>query len=193
MEHAQPQDRSPDTPSPGPMSLRAYAKRRGQSLKAVQRAIAEHRLEASVGLHRGRAAILDPELADREWHERTRPRPSGSSIPSNAPPTVTDEDDAIPTGLSLIEAERLHAVERARLSRIKRETDELELAKLKGELVPADEARASVVDLFSTVRTKLLGVAARVKQRLPHIAHDDVREIDALVREALEDLAEGRE
>lgn len=193
MEHATPRESPPVGTGAPPMSLRAYAKRRGQSLAAVQQAISERRLERSVGLHKGRPAILDPDLADREWHERTRPRPTGSSLPSNAPPTVTDADDAIPTGLSLIEAERLHAVERARLSRIKRETDELELAKLKGELVLADEARATVVDLFSTVRTKLLGVAARVKQRLPHIAHEDVREIDSLVREALEDLAEGRE
>jgi phage terminase Nu1 subunit (DNA packaging protein) len=207
------------------VSLSAYARRRGVSIPAIQRAIKERRLEASVAMVNGKHKIADVALADREWTERTRParvdRPgqvaaaAALAEPVTGPPRrvvfVEDEelaadleveagprfDDepepAADSGIPYHEARRRREVEAARREAIKREGEALELALRKGELVPADEARATVVDLFSTVRTKLLGVAARVKQRLPHVAHEDVREIDSLVREALEDLAEGRD
>lgn len=188
-------------------TLRAYAKRRGVSLAAVQRAIAEGRLERSVGERKGRIAIADVELADAEWNERTRParvdRPAqvaaarrvadeelAAGLEALAGPRF-DEPEPVDGDIPYHEARRRREVEAARREAIKRETEALELALRKGELIPADQARSDVVDLFTTVKTKLLGVAARVKQRLPHIAHEDVREIDSLVREALEDLASG--
>src|SRR5687768_15296661 len=112
------------------MSLRAYAVRRNVSLAAVQKAIKEGRLEKSLGEVRGRRAIVDPDLADREWAERTRPRPAAmAAIAATGPATVVNDDEPIPADTPIFEAERVRAVELARRERIKRETDALELAK----------------------------------------------------------------
>jgi hypothetical protein len=169
------------------MSLRTYAKRRGVSLAAVQRAIESGRLERSVVVVEGEPKIADPELADGEWAANTRPRADRDVKPANGV-DAEPGDHAI----GYPEARRRREIELWRQARVQREVDELELAKRKGELVSVAEARADVVEKFSVVKTKLLGLAVRVKQRLPHVVVEDVRVIDALVREALEALADGR-
>jgi hypothetical protein len=58
-----------------PLSLRAYARSRGLSHTAVQRAVRERRLVRSLTLdERGVAKIGDPKLADEEWSAFTRAR-----------------------------------------------------------------------------------------------------------------------
>lgn len=57
-----------------PMSLRAYARRRGCTLRAVQKAIADDRLKGAVGqTAAGVVRIEDPAEADRLWSENTNP------------------------------------------------------------------------------------------------------------------------
>lgn len=48
------------------LSLRAYARHRGVSLMAVQKAIRTRRIETVDGR-------IDPEIADLQWEQRTRP------------------------------------------------------------------------------------------------------------------------
>jgi hypothetical protein len=58
-----------------PLTLTAYAKRRGVSVKSVSIAVRDRRLVDSVGRDaRDQPTILDPELADREWEANTRRR-----------------------------------------------------------------------------------------------------------------------
>ena len=72
-------DDTTPTPQP-PISLRAYAKHRaaaglpGCSPEAVSKAVKSGRLRDSVVLVDGEPKIADPELADREWAERSAPR-----------------------------------------------------------------------------------------------------------------------
>lgn len=188
-----------------PISLLAYAKRRGVSAEAVRKAIDAGRLERSVVVVRGKPKIADADLADREWAERTRPpgeqRPSALAVAAAAAFAGADEAgsgsgipaDAPDATIDFFEARRRREVELWRQARVKREADELALEKQKGQLVAVEEARAAVIDRFTVVKTKLLGLPARVKQRLPHVGADDVRVIDSLVREALEDLADDRD
>lgn len=149
------------------MGLRAYARHRGCALAAVQKAIDAGRLKASVGRDgAGRPTITNPEVADLEWDATTR--------------TPVDTPD-------------LQAA-RARREQALAELAELKLAQARGELVEAAEVERTIVDTFTRCRTKLLGLPARVKQQIPHLSADDVATINALVREALEDLAtEGAE
>lgn len=175
-----------------PLSLRAYAKRRGVSLAAVQKAIFEGRLENSLGEHRGRRAIADPELADREWADRTRPRPPPMAEIEERPPPSVSDDLPIPWDTHVLEAERIRAVELARRERIKREADALDLAKRKGSLVRVEDVRATVSAKYTIIRQRILGVPTRCKQRLPHLTSADVATINELLREALEELADGR-
>ncbi len=71
-----------------PISVRAYARRRGVSHTAVQRAIADGRLVRSVlRVGDGMAQIL-PTLADREWDRRTSPAFSRIGEPHATPPRL---------------------------------------------------------------------------------------------------------
>lgn len=168
------------------MSLRAYARRRGVSPEAVSKAVADGRLRAAVVRDaRGAPKIADPELADREWDGNTRPRIDHAP---SAPPAADDIDDA-----DYHAARARREVAAARREAALAEMAELDLAERRGELIPVDQARADVFDKFTIVRTRLLGVPTRVAQRLPAIAADVVPVIDELLREALEELADGAE
>lgn len=82
------------------------------------------------------------------------------------------------------------AVSQARREAARAGLAELELEQRKGSLVTVEESRQVMTDKFSAVRTRLLGLPAKIKQRLPHVAVEDVRVIDEIVRAALEVLAD---
>ena len=172
-----------------PLSLRAYARRRGVSDEAVRKAIQSNRLEKSIVVVNGKPKVGDPELADKEWSERTRKLATTAPL---SPPDVNTPDDTPDDQISLAEARRRHEIERWLRTRAEREEKELEVAVRRGELVEVEEARATVIDRFVSVRTKLLGLATRIAQRLPGITQEQATEIDDLVREALEELADGQ-
>src|ERR1035441_908465 len=62
-----------------PMSLRGYARHRGVSLRAVQKALKSGRISARED---GR---LDADVADKNWASTTAPRPQPVSRPTKAP------------------------------------------------------------------------------------------------------------
>jgi hypothetical protein len=151
------------------LSSRGYAQHRkalglpGTTHKAVQRALADGRIHADA------EGLIDPGVADREWHANTdaskRPGPSG------------DE--------SFEEARRRKEIALANLR-------EDEVRKNRGELVSAANLGNRLRDVFTQCKTKLLGIPVRARQQLPHLSVADVGVLDSLVREALEDLADGR-
>jgi phage terminase Nu1 subunit (DNA packaging protein) len=85
-----------------------------------------------------------------------------------------------------MKARTRHALARAALA-------EFELERELGKYVLVAEARGDVEKIFRECRDKLLGLATRIRQQMPNVAHADVARIDDLVREALEALADGRE
>lgn len=178
------------------MSVLAYAKRRGVQHEAVRRAVREGRLERSVVIVNGKPKIADPELADREWAERTQPRidyvasQAARAVAARSAPGDGSSGDP-DYDLSYEEARRRREVELWRQARVKREVDELDLATKRGELVTARDAATAFADMVTVAKTRLLGVPSRLKQRAPHIATEDVALLDDLLREALESLADG--
>jgi phage terminase Nu1 subunit (DNA packaging protein) len=185
--------------SAAPVSLRAYARRRGVSAEAVSKAVSEGRLAASVVRVRGAPKIADVELADREWEANTRPR---VDLPPDARAagrrlgvdeavrdvleSAVDED--VP---DYFRSRALREAAAARREKALADMAEIEVEERRGELVKVDAARAGVIEKFTVVKTKILGVPSRVAQRLPHVSADDLRVIDDLLREALEELADG--
>ncbi len=150
----------------------AYAKLRGVTPKAVRDAIHSGRLTKSITYEGGKPKITDVELADKEWDANTQStRGKLSSLEELGVPQVY-----------ISQARREYA--RAQLL-------ELDLQERLGELVPVSEVGAKFVEVVNAAKTKLLGVATRIKQRLPHLTPSDVQEIDDLLREALEGLADG--
>lgn len=154
----------------------------GGTCHAVEVAITSARLTACLTPD---GKIRTAEEADREWAATT----STTRTPKHLrKPPAADESTppGPPAGPTLADARMRHETARASVS-------ELELRRLQGELVPLSEVRAEVAARYTVVRTRLLGVPARVKQRAPHLAAADVRLIDDFIREALEELADGVE
>lgn len=161
-------------PPPAPMSLRAYAKRRGVSPEAVSKAITARRLRKSVTMVGGQPKIADPALADREWSSHTQPRVD-QAAPRDPPEYLAHRTAR--EGAS------------ARLAAAQAELAEMHLRERKGELVDAEQARADVVNAFSLLKTKLLGIPTSVGQRLPELADQVVPVVDELIRDALLELS----
>lgn len=158
------------------------------SAESVSKAVAARRLLESVVMVDGHPKIADPELADREWAANTRPRVEAAPAQpaADTKTRAPASDDGIPYAESL--AKRAAAAARREVALA--DMAELDLGERRGELVAADEALAEVIERFTLVKTRLLGVPARVAQRLPHLAAEVVPVIDELLREALEELAD---
>lgn len=180
-----------------PMTLTAYAARRGVTPKAVSKAVATGRLSKSVVRDRhGAPKIADPELADREWSENTRarveyvaPQTRGSAVadagdpppPRGAPP---------PREMAEYYAHRsAREASESRRAAAQAELAELELAARRGQLIDAAQARADVIAAFSLTKTKLLAIPSALGQIVPDIADRVVPQVDALIRDALEELS----
>ena len=161
------------------MTVSAYARHRaakgldGATRRAVQVAIESGRLSASLTEDK---KIRDPLEADAEWAQTT----SSDRVPLTGPTAPANEDR--PTSNPLAEA-------RARREAAQASLREMELAKKLGELVPAKDVEARLVQVFTGCKTKLLGIPARARQRDPSLSAQQIATIEALVREALEDLA----
>lgn len=178
---------------PDPLTLTAYAARRGVSTMSVSRAIASGRLVASVGrTERGRPTILDPELADREWADHTRQRadqqePDAPEVEISAPlPRAAGLPDGIPP-YKVSQAIRAAAAARRETSHAN--LAELEEAKQRGRLVDAKEAYADIEAHISMAKTRLMSLPSQLAQDMPDLADRVVPVAERRVREVLEELA----
>lgn len=197
-----------------PMSLTAYAARRGVSPKAVSKAVAAGRLAESVTRDaHGQPKIADAELADREWSANTRQRAdpeASAAAPPREPAALvglgaaaieptTDRSTArsrrpgdLPEGVPTYHvSQAIRAASAARRESAQADLAELELAQLQGKLVDADEAHAEITAHISMAKTRLLGVPTRVAQEVPDLAARVVPVVDRFIREALEELTHG--
>lgn len=111
----------------------------------------------------------------RSVEERTRPRPARP-----APPPA--DDGEVPN----------FNEERARHEREKRLLAELARQEKERQLLPREDVEQAWNQAVNLTRTKLLGVASTVKQRIPHLEPEEVTVIRELIREALEELASGQ-
>lgn len=166
-----------------PTSLRAYARHRGVSVEAVSKAVMAGRLKESVVVIRGKPKIANIEVADREWGANTRPR-------VDQPQPQTAEETAVSiVAPDYLKSRALREAAAARREAALADMAEIEVAEKRGELVPADEARAHIIEKFTVVKTRILGVPTRIAQQLPELAAAVVPVVDSLLREALEELA----
>ncbi len=165
-----------------PMSVRAYGRRRGCSHVAVQRAIENGRLVASIVRGpNGEPKISDPDLADREWAANTdytdspqRAAAANAQASSSAPPSA-------PLTIDGAAARQKHWA--AKLA-------ELKFKEAAGELIRIEDAEADAIADYSEVKTKLLAIASRAKQAIPHMTIEDLLVWETLIREALEALSD---
>lgn len=161
---------------PKPIGVRAYARHRkelglaGGTHRAVQVAIESGRLSKS--LTSDRKQITDASAADAEWESTThvdRIPITGPTAAGTPPPDLQES--------------------RARREAAEAALAEIELAEKRRELVLAADVESKLVNVFAQCKTKLLGVAARARQRDPGLSGPQVQLFEALIREALEDLS----
>jgi phage terminase Nu1 subunit (DNA packaging protein) len=148
---------------PGGISVTAYARLRGVARWAVQQRIEAGSLPTAAKRIKGKW-VIDPTKADAEWAAHTQPRVAAGSIPSGLAAATQREREA-----------RANSIE-------------LDIARKTRELVPSREVDLRWSGLVVAARTKLLGLPSRYKQRVPHATVADLGVLEALIREALEEL-----
>ena len=149
----------------------------GVSNQAVAQAIKHGRI--SVVEQDGRQWIERDGL-EQTWAENSRKRMR--NIRQHRPgPTVERRTEELPD----------YNESRARTEWLRAELMELERAEKEGELVRADEVAKAWTELIAITRTKMMAVPSKAKQRIPEIPADAFVALEEIVREALEDLANG--
>ena len=134
-----------------PVSLRAYAKHRGVTLKAVQKAIESGRIHTNVD------GKIDTDRADAEWARNTGPkvrRTASTSSPAS-PRSEQPRPEPSAGGLDYAMARAIIANYEARLVKLDYEE------RIK-KLVKADEVSIAAFNLFRMFRDRLLNMPDRV-------------------------------
>jgi len=148
------------------VSLRGYARHRGVSLRAVQKAIESGRIQTTAN------GQIDTERADADWERNTGPR--ATATPAAATPKPEPNRAFVPTPApepSRAElASASGALDYARARAI-RENFSARLAKLDyeerlGKLVNRDEVQVAAFNKFRTFRDGMLNIPDRVAAQL---------------------------
>lgn len=164
------------------LTMRQYAKHRGVSHETVSNAVKKGRITC-VRNERGYAQI-DPEVADREWSENSDHAKMISKGQTPQAPSQPEADG--PRGPSYAQSRAIREAYQARLAK-------LDYDERMGKLVEAEEVKRKWVQVAGLVRTKVLGIPSMAKQRIPDLTSEQYLVIEAIVREALEALADGND
>lgn len=175
-----------------PLSLRGYAKHRGVSLKAVQKALASGRIT------KREDGLVDPETADLNWSRNTAPRPQPSQKPatvvahhnvqhhSDAPAREPSEPARLETGLEYSKARAVRESYLARLTKI-------DFEERSGKLVSRDEVQVAAFDKYRQFRDRMLNIPDRLAAEAA--AESDASRVHELmtseIRKALLEFSDG--
>lgn len=165
------------------MGYREYARHRGVSLGAVQKALRAGRINANEDKK------IDAAVADREWDVNTdASRIAVSAVEVATPLAQKEISFAAQAGEEADRpaAEELTGSDKSaseyRENRSKREyyvaaKHKLEYEQLLGQLINVDEAKRIAFTSFRAIRDSVLNVAARIKDQLaaesdPHVCEE---------------------
>jgi pyruvate/2-oxoglutarate dehydrogenase complex dihydrolipoamide acyltransferase (E2) component len=165
------------------ISQRAYAKHRGVSLAAVQKAIKAGRIRTAAD------GKIDAAQADADWERNTGPRQqpgktaSSPASPKSAPPPAAEP---MPGGLDYARARAVRENYMARLAKI-------DFEERSGKLVSRDEVQVAAFNKFRTFRDGMLNIPDRVSAMLA--AESDASKVHGSltteIRKALLEFADG--
>jgi hypothetical protein len=158
------------------LSLRAYAKHRGVSLAAVQKAIHSGRITPNAD------GLIDSDRADAEWAAKTRP---GQRRTRSAPPAVREPAEA--SGAGGLDYFRARAIRENYLARLAK----IEFEEKTAKLISRDEVQVAAFTKARTVRDNLLNIPDRLAATLG--AESDADKVHQIltgeIRRALDELA----
>jgi crotonobetainyl-CoA:carnitine CoA-transferase CaiB-like acyl-CoA transferase len=157
------------------VSLRAYARHRGISLKAVQKAIASGRIHKSAS---GKIAVAG---ADRAWAANTdmARRPVDSVF--NFQTRSIDDDDSEDEVQDQTTSD--YQKHRALREEIRAKKEQIELDKMTGATLDVAEANRIIFTAFRTVRDAIMNVPVRTKDLIA--AETNPMRIEALLEKEL--------
>lgn len=183
------------------LSLRAYAKHRGVTLRAVQKAIESGRI-LTVKDDQGRPKI-NPEESDKRWAEMTDPAmqrekpataapapepvrqasPTRGDYPDDQDPDYSNDDPDDESGEEADGPGAVFARARAKKEKFKAELERLNYLKRAGELVEVEKVKSETFNLTRKTRDALLNVPSRIASELA--AESDPVQIHNILTEAI--------
>lgn len=143
------------------LSRRAYARHRGVTLQAVQKAIKAGRISVTP------EGNIDPVAADADWERNTSPRPSQAGSQHRLPqapapqPRAAAAQPAFEPGPAM-EFARARAVRETYRAR----TDKINFEARTGALVSADEVKIAAYARFRQFRDRMLNIPDRLSAEL---------------------------
>ena len=171
------------------VSLRAYARHRGVSLRAVQKAIQAGRITTTPD------GKINIERADAEWERNTSPQQRAVPTPVRKSPVVARQPAAdIPqrtdlSGTGSLDYAKARAIREQYLARLAK----IEFEERSGKLISRDEVQVAAFNKFRTFRDGMLNIPDRVAAVLA--AESDLHKVpDGLtteIRKALLEFADG--
>jgi phage terminase Nu1 subunit (DNA packaging protein) len=78
----------------------------------------------------------------------------------------------------------------AKLMDVKARREEMRLAKEEGRLIPVEQIEPAWLRVAETVKNRVLTLPPAVKEAIPHLTTEDMKLLDRLCREALEELSQ---
>ncbi len=178
------------------VSIRAYAKHRGVNPTSVLKAIKKGKLLNAV-IGEGKDRRIDREIADKEWViERATggvkevvelPKPK-KKIQEGDP----EDLDPIADGIENENSKNIGGWYAARATKedLSAQLLQMKLDEEKERLVDANEIQKLWVTIASSIRTKVLAVPAKMKQRVPEFSNEHYLTLEQVLRETLEDLSQ---
>ena len=172
-----------------PLTPRMFAKLVGASLSTVQERLRKGLLKRSATRDRRGRWQIDPAMGTAEWHVGTALREHG---PKTAGEVTVGPDDAVRLLRAKADKEQdlaLKAREDARKAAADAQLAEADLLERQGKLVSARDMELEMVRVFTACKTKLLGIPSRARQQDPALTTAQLALFEALIREALTELA----
>lgn len=179
------------------ISLAEYARHRGVTRQAVDKALSSGRLrECVVKVEQGSRTIrkiTSIAAADAEWERKTiRHAPQADPI---SPKERNEQNEAEHRSRAidaapLTEVRRRLDIERLHKQRLQNEALERQAQIDRGEMILASKARKDIAKLLATVRLRLRQVPTRLGQRFPGIDHEILHGAGEEIDDALTALAD---
>lgn len=150
------------------ISLRAYARHRGVSLTAVQKAIKSGRIPAAPG-------GVDQDVADALW-ARNSSIAQGAKVAAPLPAPREERAEPAIGGVDYNKARAFREGYRARREKI-------EYEKRAAALVPVEDVRVEWTGILSSIRDSMLGLPLKLSGMLASMT--DQRAIERYVSDAI--------
>jgi hypothetical protein len=170
------------------ISQREYARRRGISHVAVNRAVVSGRISTVEGK-------IDPEVADREWLENTDQSKPRNRITGSPKHRRSEGEPSTPTGMEPAEegaggnsTASGYAKARAARELYQAQLSKLELDRERGILVLADEVKLGAFNMARKARDQLIALPERMAATLA--AEQDPAEVQRLLEDEVERICE---